>query len=302
MPYNPISGLFQPRATYGTRQTIPKFAYDYGLVTGQDPTLGRRPGGAIGSAPGGTITIPGFTPDYRALIEQDPIFSQLRADLSSQGISDAAQRAAATQRGLIQFGQIPDFQQAGAGLGLDTGFLGSDITEETRGLAQANTEAGLSIAARQARQNQQNIAAIRDFLAARGLLRSGATGVALGEEQQRHTQAGYDTRQQVLDYLAGVQAAFVQSERQRQQQLAQGAREAGTFQAGLPQNQPTGPQVIQQLPVGEPYHPPTELPEDLYQPPAISNYGVSTPFHVANVPTPPVRRRRPGQLAFHGRR
>ena len=50
-----------------------------------------------------------YQPDYQAILNQDPAFSALKSSLSAQGIQSAAQRRAATNQALIQFGSIPDF-------------------------------------------------------------------------------------------------------------------------------------------------------------------------------------------------
>lgn len=166
-----------------------------------------------------------FTPDFESILANDPIFTQFQADLSAQGISDAAQRAAATQRALVQFGAVPNF--AGGNLGLSDqqlSFLQQDVTPRVRELAETSTEEGLSIQARINEQNERNVRQIRNALAARGLLRSGELGHQLGEAQQAFTRAQFDARSQLLDYLSGVQAAFAESERMRQRELAQAAR------------------------------------------------------------------------------
>lgn len=168
-----------------------------------------------------------FTPDFDAILRNDPIFSQQRADLSAQGISDAAQRAAATQRALVQFGVVPDFEEAGGNLGLSDqqlSFLRQDVTPEVRELARESTEEGLSVTGRIREQNERNIRQIRNALAARGMLRSGELGFQLGEAQQAFKRAQFGARNELLDYLGGVQAAYVEAERMRQRQLAEAAR------------------------------------------------------------------------------
>ena len=69
---------------------------------------------------------------------------------------------------------------------------------------------------------------IQDALAARGLLRSGATGTALQGAQKEYEGGQYDARQSLMDYLSSAQQGFVAGERARQQQsLAAGREEAG---------------------------------------------------------------------------
>ena len=86
----------------------PSDAYNPALDNALDfsswPTAGAAgPGGGGG----------GMAPiDYRAMIEADPFYNQAKADMSAQGISDAASRAAAIKRTLIDWGVLPDFAAA----------------------------------------------------------------------------------------------------------------------------------------------------------------------------------------------
>lgn len=263
----------------------------YGLTFG-----GNVPGSVtVPPAPVGQPTRPEptrFTPDFQSILRDDPIFSQFRADLSAQGISDAAQRAAATQRALVQFGVVPDFEQAGGQLGLSDqqlSFLRQDVTPQTRALAEESTEEGLSVQARINEQNERNVRQIRNALAARGLLRSGELGHQLGEAQQAFTRAQFDARSQLLDYLGGVQSAFAEAERMRQRELAGAARavpvpEPPPVPAPAPSAQPqfarTGGQISAP---GPPPPQPTvtlpNLPPNQFGPGTVTNrYFASDPF------------------------
>lgn len=174
--------------------------------------------------------------DYLALINGDPLLGQERADLSAQGVSDAASRAAAIQRALIQFGIVPDFASSAQKLGLSgeaLGYLNQDVNDRTRQLAQANTQEGLSLTARLAKAHTDAVRNIRNQLAARGIIRSGETPYQLGEEANQYKISTNDATQQLLDYLTGAIGAFTQSERQRRQQLAQYLSDAASRQLGL---------------------------------------------------------------------
>jgi hypothetical protein len=132
---------------------------------------------------------------------------------------------------------------AAQALGLQTTDLNGIIDPATQALAQKNTEAGLSTEARLSKAHTDAMRAIKNSLAARGALRSGEAGYQLGNEQQAYTQAEYDSKQQLLDYLSSYQQGYLQAEQQRQQQLAQASSDAANRQQALPQNQPTPQQT-----------------------------------------------------------
>jgi hypothetical protein len=237
-----------------------------------DASLAANPNSTFGPSPnvnysglGGPVTIPGFTPDYASLIQNDPIFGQLKADLSANGIQDAAARAAAIQRGLIQFGEVPSFNGLA---GLNQDWLSSDVNDTTRQLAQQNTASGMSVVARQQKQYQDNIRSIKNALAARGALRSGETGYQLGEAQRGFDTAQFDARQELLDYIMGAQQGFLAAERQRQGQLAQGAE--GAFGRQTQLNPVVGSQTVYP---GQPNYP-TPLGESAQVAPNIASGSV----------------------------
>jgi hypothetical protein len=228
---------------------------------------------ALGNRPG-TLAVGGFTPDYQALLQNDPLYAQMRDFmLPAQRAAADAQRDAALQRALIDFGEMPDLSSVIPGW--NPAEYG--ITPETQALIEQANRGGVSALARarlaymnqqrdlgQARSQtdrsyQTNLANIMDALAARGILRSGATGVArgeaersyndvlreLGEQEQglenQYVTSQYDARRQVLDFIANLQSSFAQGEQERQNALAQAAQDAYNRQMGLPQNQPVAP-------------------------------------------------------------
>lgn len=187
---------------------------------------------------GGTPGTPEYNPDYGQLILSDPLYTQQRGDLSAQSVSDAARRKSQTAQALARFGEVPDFASAVRGFGLDPNSamyktLFGDVDQATRNTANDLTSAGLSTTAQLGREHDANVGNLLDMLAARGTVRSGATGVGLGLEDQRYGGAQFGARSSLLDYLAGVQAAFAESEQGRQAQLAQGAQDATARQIQL---------------------------------------------------------------------
>lgn len=239
LSYDPVTGLVKQKQ----KLKLPGFTGDPGSFTtmrAADP--GADGMGSMPAADGrGTIRIPGYMPDYKSLIANDPVFSQLKQDLAAQGIQDAGGRAAAVQRALIQFGQVPDFNATGLN-GLNPEWLNQDVTDQTRQLASQNTESGMSVTARQASQFDKNLRAIKNALAARGALRSGETGYQLGEAQKQYDTQRYDSTQELLDYIAGAQQGFTAAERARQAQAAQAAESAAGRQIEL--NPPSGGQEL----------------------------------------------------------
>ena len=208
MPIDPYTGL-ETKASNAGRGLDP-WTFPYISPQGAGATVGRT--NPAGSGAPGTAGAAGGPVDYASLIKNDPLFSQFRADLGAQGIADAGSRRAALNQALVAFGEVIDPSALSSQLGFN---VAGEIDPTTAQLAAQNTQAGTSLSARLVKQNKDNIRAIKNALAARGALRSGETGHQLNEEQLRFSQGQYDARAQVLDYLKGVQAAYVQSERQR---------------------------------------------------------------------------------------
>jgi hypothetical protein len=200
---------------------------------GYNPSFSPTGGG------GGLAPALPATPDYAALISGDPYYAQAKLDFGAQGVSDASQRAALTQRGLTQFGQVPDFNGLA---GLNQEWLNTDVTPEARQLAQRNTDAGLSIVARQDKMFKDQLRQIKNSLAARGALRSGESGFQLQEAQLGRDQARFDTTAELVEFLSGLQAGFAERQRVARQQLGQTAIDAeGRVRAQYPMQAPTAP-------------------------------------------------------------
>lgn len=159
----------------------------------------------------------------------------MQADLSAQGISDAAGRDAAFRRAAINFGYAPDASALNS-LGISNDLYGNIFDQSTRDLAAKNTAQGLSIKARQDEAYKNNVRTLKSMLRSRGLLRSGELGTQLQDAQKAYDRAGYDSTNELLDYLAGAQQGFVAAERARQQQLSGGLSEAMARQLALNPN------------------------------------------------------------------
>lgn len=212
--YDPRTGLRRRRGGGQGFQTT-------GLIPDLDPSgrtdVGTDTGGLSPTGPSyaNLLTIPGTQPDFAALLGADPLLTQFRAGLGAESIADDAARDAAIRRALISFGSIPEGQE-----------FAEYGDPETRSLAELNTAEGLSLLARINRERNRGQQNIMDALAARGALRSGATGVALRDLGQEHKQALSSAQGDMLDYIAGIQRAFTDAERARFRDLARAQQEA----------------------------------------------------------------------------
>jgi hypothetical protein len=240
-------------------------------------TLGGTGGGSGGGGGGGGAT-PFQLPDFAALINSDPGYIQMKADLAGQGIADAAQRTAATQRGVIQFGQAPqDFSQNELSQ-IDPNY-GTDVTPATLAAAQGNT---FSTQARMQLAHTQALQGLQNSLAARGLLHSGEMNYQTQKEQQNFQTGQYDARQKLLDFLGGVQGSYATGVQQRQAQAAQAAQAAmqNQLQLYLAQLQYGGTQgstspAAPAAPVAQAAAPPLPIPSTSgsYGGPGVGSYG-----------------------------
>lgn len=162
----------------------------------------------------------------------------MQATISAQGIQNAAQRSAATQQALIQFGAVPDF--SGLGLSQDQmNYLGQDLTPDVSALAQQNTTNGLSTEAQLQQHQAQSVMALKQALAARGGLSSGEANYQMNNEQQSYAQAQAQAVQTLLAAIGGYQNTYVTGQQSGESQLSQGLDAAYTRQSQLPQNQVT---------------------------------------------------------------
>lgn len=164
-----------------------------------------------------TLHLPGQT--WRQLIEGDSRYLAKKNALAAAGAAAAASRQAAVRAALIKLGMAPGLQQALSGLGLTGNYaswLGQDVTPDVLNQAQNNE---YSFAATEGRQHDNNLTALQDVLAAKGILRSGQTGYDTGQENLRHQGALNDAVQNLLGYLSGQYGDFASGEAQRTNDL-----------------------------------------------------------------------------------
>lgn len=195
------------------------FPKGYGLLKkkGWLPGMSQAESGASGGGGGSSV------PDYASILAADPYYSQFQKTSAAEGVQDKASRDAARQRAIVMFGESPDFSSIYGALGLIGGDFGSTITPAIKQLAEQNTAAKLSTVARMAQADIEARRGIGNTLGSRGTYNSGELGYQMGREQTDYLRSQYDARQNLVDFLAGVQGSYLQSERARQMALAQEA-------------------------------------------------------------------------------
>lgn len=172
-------------------------------------------------------------PNYQALLRGYPGLASQLAAINAQGTANTANLTALRRRALIQYGQIP--AQLSSVL---TGGVNADIDQLTRDLAGQATQGGVSTVAQLQRAYQQANQGDLASLAARGLLRSGATGQHLNENLGEYQRQQYGAQQQLQDQLAQAYQGYLGQQQQQRQSVydaTQGALQGivGQINAGL---------------------------------------------------------------------
>lgn len=141
----------------------------------------------------------------------DPYYQQMASFLKAEGAADLSSTKAALQQMLIAFGLVPEGfkDQLGA------------LDDTTRALIQKNTDTGISAVARMREALQKNNTGLVRGLNASGMLRSGAKGAGLRENQLGFDRTFQDALSSVLGEAGGMYSRYASGERQRQLQLLQ---------------------------------------------------------------------------------
>lgn len=171
-----------------------------------------------------SIGIPGFDPDYAALLRSDPSLLQGEADIGlyqtqlDTGLRDAIRRAVIAA-------------------GLDPGTSVGAVDDATRAAAKQNQ---FSAAAELATQRSRRQTDLEAALAARGILSSGAlTGG--GQRVQQDYEKGTSTLlNDLLSRISGVESEGADKRFQLQQQRASLREQAASRIQGDPRYQPQG--------------------------------------------------------------
>lgn len=175
----------------------------------------------------------GYTPNYQALIQGDPMYMQAQGQSTALNTQNLAQLQMALQQALAQYGTLPDLSQ----YGFSSEILDA-ITPLARQLAAQNTANGLSTTAQLARAHTQNVALLRNQLAARGALSSGSLPYQTEQEGHNFAQGQQTALQQLLNAISQYQSSYLSSKQGIQGQLTQAMQDAYQRQLQLPQNQP----------------------------------------------------------------
>lgn len=146
--------------------------------------------------------------DISTLLQSDPVLQAAMGNANTEGQRAQIALDQARQRALIGYGAVPDNPQIGQ--------LAGDVTPETRGLAEQNTQAGLSTLAQLLRGYQRQQAGDVASLAGRGILRSGGLRQHSLENLQTLQTGQAGAASSLLDQLAGQWQNYGQT----QQQLA----------------------------------------------------------------------------------
>jgi len=161
----------------------------------------------------------------------------LKQSLSAQGIQSDAQRHAATNQALIQFGDVPNFANEAQQLGLSPEalqMLQGDIDPATAGLAANNQ---FSTEAEMKRQEDQAVRALRNSLAARGALSSGEDAYQSGNQEHAYEGAQQAALVKLLSAITGYQQNYTTEQQGQQQQLDQAIQQTEAQDSALPQYQ-----------------------------------------------------------------
>jgi hypothetical protein len=206
------------------------FVYD-------DPTNGGQP---AAGGPRRRIRLPGQT--WQQLIEADPRYQAHKTALAGQSATGAASRQAAVRAALIHMGMTAGLKDALSKLGLNNAdygkWLGEDVNDQVFNEAQGNE---FSTTALEDKAHGENLTALQDVLAAKGILHSGQTGYETGQENFRHEGAQAQAVQDLLGYLSGQYGDFAGAESGRATDLGDYAgtvendlKDEGATPAGSP--------------------------------------------------------------------
>lgn len=162
----------------------------------------------------------GGNANYGGLIGGSPDLSALEAAYGAQSKADAASRDAALRRLVISYGGMPSLDALGMS-DQARGFFQKAINPETLNLARKADEEGLTVSARQKKDDAVTRRRIPAGLAGRGMLRSGQTVSDLADQAQNFKNLQYDTLNELLGNVENTVGGFLRAEQDRAISLAQ---------------------------------------------------------------------------------
>lgn len=162
--------------------------------------------------------------DYRDLLAHDVALGPALNAIRAQSGVNLADLLGSSRRALASFGNLPSSSLLGSVLG--TNVANQVVDQNTRDLANAATQSGISTWAQLQHAANVNHANDLAHLAARGMIRSGALGSHLAQEQLSNNQAQYNATQNLLDQLQGFQQNYLGAQQTNQQNAAQATSDA----------------------------------------------------------------------------
>lgn len=185
------------------------------------------------AASSGASAAPASAPtwqDYMNLIQSDPIYQKSLEDANAASVADASNLGSGILSALVGRGVVPDLTSVASKLGLSPDVVNwisqhVDLGQATA-LANEANKSGVSAESQIEQAHKTAMGNIVDALAARGLLRSGATPELTGNEERRDTAARYAADKALADYISGAYSAFTNNERGRQDSLTSALTDA----------------------------------------------------------------------------
>jgi len=180
--------------------------------------------GAASSIGPPVISLPGWEPDYKAILAGDPTLLGAEGDLTAYTGQLAAARKAAVQQAVIA-------------AGLDPGGVTGDVDAQTLDAARTNK---FSAAADLERQRSRADADVAARLAGRGVLSSGATRSSKQRVQEGYEGATSKLTQDLLRTLGLYQGDYAEKYAGARQQYNVLREQAAARIANDPRYQPLG--------------------------------------------------------------
>lgn len=192
---------------------------------GDTPSASAPPVTQPTTAPGSITTTPGYTPDYTDIIQSQPGYQQAQTAAQKAQADAAAQRKAALDQAVIQYGGLPQGYQDAYG----------DVDQATLDAAKNNqfsTQATLS------KNYDQSVEQFKRALAARGALQSGDLNYGQDQLDTGYGQSLYDAGNAFGSTATGAINAYTGVLDQNQQNLVSALQSAQGTALADPANVP----------------------------------------------------------------
>lgn len=191
---------------------------------GQTSVAPVSQGSSPAPPPGSVVVAPGYTPNYKDLILNDPSYLAWKNSASLDLHQAAASRKAALDALVVQYGGIGGLKDAYG-----------DIDQTTLDLAGKNEYSDLH---RLQRNYEQGVQQFKQSLAARGGLSSGELGYGLDQADYARGSAEYDLGQQFSSAAQQAINNYLGTESAARQAEAAAIAQAEANQYGNPANRP----------------------------------------------------------------